>query len=158
MSRSPKKYFQNASLTVLLVEDDPDVRLTIVSMLKMLGLKTLVASSGKNAIQIVLSDNPLLDLVISAFKMPHIDGVQTLMAIRGMRPEVKTILCCTNLDLEDSQWQSIDGCVYLGKPFNLEELCKTINRALIPGTPNSAAVATPLFDPIGPLGDWALGI
>ena len=119
-----------APLTVLLVDDDPTLRFTIESMLERLGFHTLVANHGIHAIQLVLNETPIFHLVISDFNMPHMNGVETLKVLQSLRPGLKAILCSGNTEQECLQGKTLEDCVFLGKPFGLQELNAAVNLAL----------------------------
>ena len=119
-----------APLTVLLVDDDPTLRSTIESMLEMLGFKTVIANHGIHAIQLMLNENPIFHLVISDFKMPHMNGVETLTVLQSLRPGLKSILSSGNTEQECLQGRTLEDCVFLGKPFGLQDLDAAVNLAL----------------------------
>jgi len=124
---SPNRF---APLTVLLVEDVPTLRSTIGSMLERLGFQTLIANHGIHAIQLVLNENPIFHLVISDFKMPHMNGVETLKVLQSLRPGLKAILCSGTSEQECFQGQTLEDCVFLSKPFGLKDLDAAVNLAL----------------------------
>lgn len=121
---------QFAPLTVLLVDDDPALRSAIGSMLGMLGFQTLIVNHGIQAIQLVLAESPVFHLAISDFKMPHLNGMETLNVLRALRPGLKSILCSGHTEQECFQGLTIEDCVYLGKPFRIQDLAAAVNLAL----------------------------
>jgi CheY-like chemotaxis protein len=84
---------RHAPFTILLVEDEETLRITTNHMLEILGFKVIVAETGIQAIQLVQRENPDFTLVISDFRMQHMDGVTTMTILRELRPGLKGILC-----------------------------------------------------------------
>lgn len=77
---------------ILLVDDEPD----ILSSLKLLiersprGITVLTATSGAKGLE-VLRSTPV-DLVISDFKMPGMDGIEFLAKARALRPDLPRVM------------------------------------------------------------------
>jgi CheY-like chemotaxis protein len=65
---------------ILLVDDDPLVIKTLQKCLRNYGYEVETALSGAGAVEKVKQDN--FDLIISDFRMPNIDGVETIAKIR----------------------------------------------------------------------------
>jgi len=99
-------------------------------MLELLGFKVIAAHDGIQALQLVRLENLEFNLVISDFNMPKMDGVETLMTLGAMRPELKKILCSGDTEGECFQGRTVKDCMYLGKPFGLQELDSAVNRVL----------------------------
>ena len=76
--------------TVLVVDDDPTVLRSHAKLIASLGYKVDQALGGKAAIENVREKKP--DLIVLDLLMPEQDGVQTLEAIREIRPEQRTIV------------------------------------------------------------------
>ena len=78
--------------TILIVDDEPD----ILSSLKLLiersprGIKVITASSGAEGLEVLRTT--LVDLVISDFKMPGMDGIQFLVLARALRPDLPRVM------------------------------------------------------------------
>ncbi len=73
--------------TVLVVDDDPAVRTSFVSLLERLGCTVIAADGGHSAIAAV-RDHAGIDCILLDYAMPDMDGVTTLARIREHRPEV----------------------------------------------------------------------
>lgn len=121
---------RHAPLTILLVDDDLDFLSIEKEMLELLGFKVIAAHDGIQALQLVRLENLEFNLVISDFNMPKMDGVETLMTLGAMRPELKKILCSGDTEGECFQGRTVKDCMYLGKPFGLQELDSAVNRVL----------------------------
>jgi signal transduction histidine kinase len=81
-----------ASERILVVEDNPDVRNTVIRQLTELGYETIEASGGKEAM-ILLSNGERVDLLFSDVVMPGgMDGVDLAEAASEARPDMKILL------------------------------------------------------------------
>ena len=127
----PKRKRLSAPRSILIVDDDAELRDYISQHLGELGYKTLTADNGQEALKIVGEGN--IDLVVSDVKMPVMDG---LTFIRHMRSNVGThhipvIILSSKNDIADriEGWdRGTDG--YLGKPFNINELDTMIDNII----------------------------
>ena len=79
--------------TILLVDDEPDILLSIKVLLERSpkGLKVVTASSGPEGLQVLRSGEPV-DLVISDFKMPGMDGIEFLMQAHRLKPDLPRVM------------------------------------------------------------------
>jgi two-component system cell cycle response regulator CpdR len=77
--------------TILLADDDGDLRLLIAEYLSQMGIRVLQAVDGIMALR-VLEQNPGVVLVISDIKMPRLDGHRLAEKAVQMRPELKVLL------------------------------------------------------------------
>ena len=82
--------------TVLVVDDQPGMRETIVELLEMSGYRTLAAVDGEEAITIAGTED--IDVVVTDVRMPGKDGVQVLLEVKGPPPEVILITAYTAED------------------------------------------------------------
>lgn len=89
--------------TVLLVDDEPDILSSIKLVLgrSKKGVDVLTASSGAEGLEILA--NKHVDLLISDFKMPVMDGIEFLAKARELRPEVPRIMFTAYADAELAQ-------------------------------------------------------
>lgn len=78
--------------TVLLVDDEPDILSSVQLVLERSkkGLKVLTASSGAEGLELLGSRH--IDLLISDFKMPVMDGIEFLAKARELRPELPRVM------------------------------------------------------------------
>jgi PAS domain S-box-containing protein len=76
--------------TVLVVEDDPSVRLTVVEVLRDLGYRAIEAVDGRSAIPI-LESRQRIDLMVSDVGLPGMNGRQIAEIARAMRPDLQVL-------------------------------------------------------------------
>ena len=118
--------------TILLAEDDLDMRDIVQEMLEENGYDVIPARTGRQALEFLAMDakSPPA-LVILDLMMPIVTGWQVLEAIQGDLGLVKVpvvIVSGTFLD------KPTGAAAFLRKPFRLEELLETVRRL---GTPQS---------------------
>jgi CheY-like chemotaxis protein len=118
--------------TVLVVEDEPAVRILILETLKDLGYAALEAADGPAGLEIVRS-GARIDLLVTDVGLPGMNGRQLVDAAREARPGLK-VLFVTGYAHNTLVGQAPlePGMELLTKPFSLNELGKRI-RALIDG-------------------------
>ncbi|WP_451973829.1 response regulator [Azospirillum endophyticum] len=75
--------------TVLVVDDDPSIRLMLRRLLENAGAEVTEAEDGDEAMRLFRTSRP--DLVICDVVMPYADGLQTIRSIRRLAPATKII-------------------------------------------------------------------
>lgn len=116
----PAQPASQQSLSVMLVEDEPDLRALVARGLRRLGLVVLEAQDGRAACELVERDRPELDLVISDVMMPHLDGRAMLTRMRQSCPGLRCVY--TSGHREPEGGSSLPGVAWLPKPFGIAEL------------------------------------
>ena len=106
--------------TILVVEDDPDVRRVTIERLKILGYKILEAHNGSGALAIVDFGAPI-DLVFSDVDMPGgMSGFELAQRVRERRPEQKLLLTSGFTGAQTGE-AAISGVLMLRKPYSQQE-------------------------------------
>ena len=114
---------------VLLVDDEVSFVETMNKRLTMRDLDMSAAFSGEDALA-TLASNSRIEVVILDVKMPGMDGIETLQAIRQKFPLVEVIMLTGNATVESA----IDGMKmgafdYLMKPCNMDVLMVKLKEA-----------------------------
>lgn len=112
-------------MIVLVVDDEPLIRLGVGSLLSELGHDVLDATSGTRALE-KFDDNPKIDLLLTDFKMPGLSGLQLADRCRAIRPDLKVILM-TGYSSQDHVFDE-DCPVRLAKPFGIRSLNMAIEQ------------------------------
>lgn len=117
--------------TVLIVEDDPAVRLLVVDVLEELGYSTLEASDSDLALPI-LQSNARLDLLISDVGLPGLNGRQLAEIARQTRPELKVLFITGYAAMAASRADFLSpGMDMITKPFAMDDLATKIRSMLV---------------------------
>jgi len=88
--------------SIMVVDDDPDVRTIVGMMLERAGYAVRTASDGQEAFRIIMEDRP--DLLILDLMMPNLDGFQLVRLLRQRRwTQQIPLLVLTALDLTEGE-------------------------------------------------------
>ncbi len=119
-------------MNLLVVDDEEGVRRSLKKVLERDGYSVLLAEDGNRAIGIV-GDNPHgIETVMSDYKMPGIDGLETLIEIGKINPEMTRIMLTGYATMEsaiESVNEGIDG--FITKPFSNIELKAKIRECTL---------------------------
>ncbi len=114
--------------TVLLIEDDKIMRISLEDALRGVGYDVLSFETGTEALRSVNSIS--FDVVLTDFRLPDLDGFDILKEITG-RQEVPVIMMTAYGTIKDAvEAMKLGAFDYLTKPFALDELFLLIRRAL----------------------------
>lgn len=112
---------------ILIVDDEQSQRLILSGYLRQKGNNIFEASSGSEALKI--TDNNLIDIVLSDFKMPEMNGIELLKKIKEKNPEIAVVIITAFGTIEDAVKAMKEGAFdYLTKPVDLDELEFIIKR------------------------------
>ncbi len=121
-----------ANRKVLVVDDDPMVRKTIVRMVHALGLCVVEAASGNEALSLLSKANPTA-IILDLF-MPGMDGIEMLCAMRAKSYKTPVIAITggsgTEAALATTFARKLGAAVLLNKPFKLDQLASAFEVAL----------------------------
>lgn len=122
---------KGAGQTVLVVEDNPEVRRVTTERLKSLGYRVLEAENGHSAIA-ALSENAAIDLVFSDVIMPGgMSGFELARKIKEFRPSQKILLTSGFAgEVARAGEDNIHGLLLLRKPYSQIELSRLIRKVL----------------------------
>ncbi|MBV4473406.1 PAS domain-containing protein [Pseudomonas sp. B2M1-30] len=123
-----------AGETVVVVEDDPAVRMLVVDLLKELGYRAHEAEDAKSALPLLESDMRV-DLLVTDVGLPGMNGRQLAEIARQHRPRLK-VLFMTGYAQNAAERQGFleDGMDMVAKPFSIDLLAGKI-RTMISQTP-----------------------
>jgi signal transduction histidine kinase/CheY-like chemotaxis protein/AraC-like DNA-binding protein len=120
------------SITILIVEDHPEIRNFIYSILE-LDYHVLTASNGLEGLTMLQNNSHKIDLIISDVMMPKMDGFELLEAIKADKNWQHTpMIMLTARASEEDKLHALTIGVhdYLTKPFSVEELKVRIHNLL----------------------------
>jgi len=117
------------SLRLLLVEDDPAVRLSLAETLADEGFDVRIADSGEQALNRLHDEAP--EIVLSDVRMPGVDGLQLLSLLRQRAPAVDVILMTAFEDMPTVARAMREGAFdFLVKPLELNALRDVLRRVV----------------------------
>jgi adenylate cyclase len=108
---------------LMVVDDEEGVRRSLKKVLEKDGYAIALAENGSQAVRMARENHRNFETVISDFKMPGMDGLETLVEIGKINPEITRILLTGYATMEsaiESVNVGIDG--FLTKPFDNMEL------------------------------------
>jgi putative nucleotidyltransferase with HDIG domain len=124
----PESRMPNA-VHILIVDDDPAIREVLLESLKESGYRCTTAHDGADALDRFRLEP--FNLLVSDIDMPQMDGVRLLREVKAIRPETEVIMLTGMLDLDVAiRAIRMGASDYLTKPFNLEQVRITVERAI----------------------------
>lgn len=114
--------------TVLVVDDEKDIRELIEIYLVNEGLKVITACDGMDALEKLKSDD--VDLIILDVMMPKLDGIRTCLKIRAEKKLPIIMLSAKNEDSDKILGLNVGADDYVTKPFNPLELTARVKSQL----------------------------
>lgn len=120
----------NVSETVLVVEDEDDVRTYSIECLQDLGFSVLHSVDGPSALRLI-ADHPEIRLLFTDVGLPHMNGRELAQEARRMRPELPVLF--TTGYAQDAMFQQGElerNAELLTKPFNRTQLAARVRQLL----------------------------
>lgn len=115
--------------TILVVEDNADMRELFCTVLSEGGYRCLPATDGQNALDIM--EREYVDLVVADLMMPVMDGYELTRALRDAQPELPILLVTAKDQFDDMQRGFRAGADdYMVKPINVRELVLRVEALL----------------------------
>jgi len=120
--------------TILIVDDEPEIILSVKELLKELGYKILTAQSGLKAIELYRERHGEIKLVILDMIMPEMNGRETLLNLMEIDNKVRVLLS-SGYSINGEAAEILDmGCKgFIQKPFRIEEFSRKIRDVLDSG-------------------------
>ena len=119
--------------SVMLVDDESSFVETLAKRVEKRGLKVVTALSGSEALnQLKTGGASSFDVIILDVKMPGMDGLETLGAIKHQYPNVEVIMLTGHATVESAIEGMKGGAFdYLMKPCDIDLLMAKIDRAVV---------------------------
>lgn len=115
--------------TILIIDDEQSMRDFLSIMLKKEGYDVVSAETGPDALKAV--QNEIFDLVITDVKMPGMDGIDVLKAVKEASPETVVIMITAYATAETAvEAMKLGAYDYITKPFKVDEIKLIIQKAL----------------------------
>ena len=117
--------------TILVVEDEPLMLGFVTTLLEQKGYRVLIARDGEEAVKFYEREKGSIQLVLSDFGLPKLDGWEACLRMKNMNPGIRIVLASGYLDPHlkaEILKAGIGG--FVGKPYSPKEILKAIRTAL----------------------------
>lgn len=127
--------------SILIIEDDPGIQLSLQDEFESLGFEVTVSGDGSSGLKLIKEKSP--DLVILDLMLPLLNGYQVCRTLRSEGNNVPIII----LTVKDQEIDKVMGLElgaddYVTKPFSLRELTARVNALLRRSSVNSNDITT----------------
>jgi PAS domain S-box-containing protein len=117
--------------TVIVAEDDSQVRELIKEVLEGFGYKVMEAADGEDALKVFNENKDRIQLLILDVVMPKKNGKEVYDEIRKVRPDIKAIFTSGyNVDIIHQKGILEEGSDFISKPISPEELLRKVREIL----------------------------
>lgn len=114
---------------LLIIDDQPGIRLLLEEIFIQAGLDTLLAANGAEALEILETCRP--DCILLDMKMPGMNGVEVLREIRKTLPDTLVMMMTAYSEIELTEEAGKLGIdQYFTKPFDIFEVRDTVMKRL----------------------------
>jgi DNA-binding response OmpR family regulator len=118
----------SSSGSVLVVDDDGDVRALVAELLTRAGYEVSQAPNGREALKLLFDERP--DLILLDISMPELDGWGTLERIRELSDVPVLMLSALGAELEKVRALRAGADDYVTKPFGRQELLARVESVM----------------------------
>lgn len=114
---------------ILIIDDDPNLRKTLVDILRIKGYETLTAADGEKGLAVLLENR--VNLVLLDLGLPGIPGLEVLARIKAGFPLTEVIVLTGQATIDSAVEATNRGAFsYLVKPYEIDQLIIYVRRAL----------------------------
>jgi PAS domain S-box-containing protein len=128
--REPREVRRHGTETVLVVEDDDDVRRFALGVLESLGYTVLGAREGAEALRIIDGHHSPIDLLVADVVMPNVDGHDLAAALRRRFPGMKVLYSSGHTDEAIRHGLLHEQVAFLQKPYTPVTLAARVGEVL----------------------------
>jgi CheY-like chemotaxis protein len=124
--------------TILVVDDEPEVRKLVSAMIGQFGYAVLTADSGEHALTLYKKHKGPVDLLITDVVAPGMSGPMLADKLTELQPDLKVLYISGYDNTHVVQKYVVEkGHALLTKPFTLEEMQNKVRQILAPSTHNA---------------------
>jgi len=116
---------------ILIVDDDPGICTTLKNILVKKGYEVGISNTGEDAITKAQENS--FDLIFIDMKLPSLNGLETYLALKKIKPELIAIMITAfHQEMDDLVQEAMNNSAYtcLNKPLNIEDMLLLINEIL----------------------------
>jgi DNA-binding NtrC family response regulator len=118
-----------ASGTILLIEDEDEIRGLMSGVLTASGYTVIEANDGDHAIEQYLRLRETISVVLTDLSLPKVSGQQVLETIRNANPSARVVVCSGYLDeKKKSELMRLGATEMLDKPYSVNKLLEVVGR------------------------------
>lgn len=122
--------------TILVVEDEEQVRCLVCETLQSYGYKVLSAAHAPAALEIFNANPQAMDLLLTDLVMPQMNGIDLATKLRERRPDLRVVFMSGYTEHAALQQGSrLAGSLFLQKPFTPDSLLRKLRSMLQPSAP-----------------------
>lgn len=115
--------------TILIADDEPNIRRVLEAMFTKEGFTVLTAENGKRAVD--LASTNTIDVLISDLIMPDMTGVEVLRAIKELQPHCAALMVTAYGTIKTAvDAMRLGAFNYISKPFEMDEVKVLVKQAL----------------------------
>ena len=127
--KKDKLGFDPKDKTVLVVDDESDIRTVVEGLLAGHGYRIIQAKDGAEALMLLRRHE--IDLMVLDIMMPRMDGYQVMEALKSTNPELPVVMLTAKTAQQDVWKGYVEGChYYVTKPFEAQTLIRAVNYLL----------------------------
>src|ERR1700739_1498641 len=121
---------ESQTRTILVVDDEAEIRKLVTAMLTRHGYRVLTADTGENAVRLC-NNNPNIDLLLTDVVAPGMSGPMIAAQIAALKPGIKVLFMSGYDNTQVVQRYVIEkGYSLLSKPFTMEQLEEQVREVL----------------------------
>jgi DNA-binding response OmpR family regulator len=143
-AKAARHYQTKPAKRILVVEDEPDIRLLDTEVLRESGYQVDTVTDGLFALQTLETDR--YDLLIVEEEMSPVTGLELVKALCSEKVMIPAILVLGTIqakELNPNRWPQVQAILF--KPYTVAELVRTVKQVLRPtGTAAHSQFASPL--------------
>ncbi len=112
---------------IVVVDDEESIRRTLIDSLAALGYQALGVADGSQALKAI--ENESFDLMISDIRMPELNGIELLNAVRQKFPNLPVVIITAYPLAYPEERAMLEGAAgYISKPFRINQIDKLLSR------------------------------
>jgi CheY-like chemotaxis protein len=117
-------------VTVLVADDDPDVRAYASEVLQVGGFATLEAVDGLDALRIAETTRRPIEILVTDINMPGLDGLELARRVQALRPTTGVVYMSGAPPDVVAAWGQLTGTIFLRKPFGPDVLLEGVRDVM----------------------------
>src|SRR3990172_1207249 len=112
---------------ILIVDDEPDMRLAVKNVLKLRGYDVFEAGDGPSALETLTKED--INLILLDVRLPGMDGIEVLEKARKIKSEVPVVMISGYGHIQSAvDVMKLGASEYLQKPFENAQLVHTVQK------------------------------